>query len=178
MSRLQHRITKIRPDQKIADCSVCGPKTRIQKSGKKKNGDQNFRCAFGVKNVQSRYNHNNEKLCIKCNEYKDPNEFFKDSSRPDGLRYCCKICLDKPTPKEYKKYYVKRKYGIDWEFYLSKTSCDICNRKFKSSKREPHIDHCHETGDVRGFLCNNCNIGLGHFKDNKNFLAKAIDYLG
>ena len=39
------------------------------------------------------------------------------------------------------------------------------------------IDHCHKTKRVRGLLCHQCNSGLGHFKDNTEFLLKAVEYL-
>ena len=38
------------------------------------------------------------------------------------------------------------------------------------------IDHCHETGIVRGMLCRNCNSGLGLFQDNPLVLRSAIQY--
>jgi len=40
-----------------------------------------------------------------------------------------------------------------------------------------HVDHCHETKKIRGVLCNNCNVGLGFFKDNVSSLQNAIKYL-
>lgn len=39
------------------------------------------------------------------------------------------------------------------------------------------IDHCHESGKVRGLLCHRCNSLLGHAKDNIDTLKKAITYL-
>ncbi|WP_327135523.1 endonuclease VII domain-containing protein [Streptomyces sp. NBC_01343] len=40
-----------------------------------------------------------------------------------------------------------------------------------------HVDHCHETGRVRGVLCLNCNMGLGLLKENPDRIRRAIQYL-
>lgn len=72
--------------------------------------------------------------------------------------------------------------------------CDICGKseyelpasfggngrgnKGMSRRITPwRLDHCHETGEFRGFLCNNCNIALGRFKDDPEILLNAIAYL-
>lgn len=39
------------------------------------------------------------------------------------------------------------------------------------------VDHDHVTGEVRGLLCNDCNLGIQRFKDNANFLVSAATYL-
>ena len=54
--------------------------------------------------------------------------------------------------------------------------CIICNKTNNDGKRLS-IDHDHKSGEIRGLLCNHCNIGLGHFKDDINLLERAIEYL-
>ena len=57
------------------------------------------------------------KKCTKCKTIKTASEFYKDSSRTDGLNNMCKSCSKlkaKPYQKEYsKKYYQKNKSKIN-----------------------------------------------------------------
>lgn len=74
---------------------------------------------------------------------------------------------------------IKNRYGItkeDFSALLEKQNnlCAIC---FIKPDTRLHIDHCHQTGKVRGLLCGNCNRALGLLKDNTIFLSKAIEYL-
>lgn len=59
--------------------------------------------------------------------------------------------------------------------------CLICEQPFHRSHvnkdRDTCVDHDKNTGKIRGILCRLCNIGLGHFKDNVQFLQSAILYL-
>lgn len=54
--------------------------------------------------------------------------------------------------------------------------CYICKGTPKGNANF-HIDHNHDSGDIRGLLCHNCNIGLGHFKDDPDLLYAGIKYL-
>lgn len=54
--------------------------------------------------------------------------------------------------------------------------CAICRCEFMTYDNL-HVDHCHDTGHVRGMLCKNCNPGLGQFKDDISRLEAAIAYL-
>lgn len=67
-------------------------------------------------------------------------------------------------------------YGISSDEYdalNSSGSCHICGGYLK----KPYVDHCHETGKVRGILCQVCNSGIGMFRDSPEILRAAIDYL-
>jgi hypothetical protein len=55
--------------------------------------------------------------------------------------------------------------------------CAICTSSPKAGRRRLCIDHCHETGRVRGLLCDRCNRGIGLLRDNVSVLARAIEYL-
>lgn len=59
--------------------------------------------------------------------------------------------------------------------YDSTTVCEICGAS--PSETRLAVDHCHTTGKFRGFLCSNCNNGLGRFKDDIEVMSKAISYL-
>lgn len=54
--------------------------------------------------------------------------------------------------------------------------CAIC-RKLCVTGQRLSVDHCHETGKVRGLLCHNCNHGIGKFKDKPELLLAAAKYL-
>lgn len=39
------------------------------------------------------------------------------------------------------------------------------------------IDHDHDTGNAREWICDSYNTGLGRFKDNVELMQEAIKYL-
>lgn len=72
-----------------------------------------------------------------------------------------------------------RAYGITVDDLYEMASaqgwmCAICLDPFVGS---PPIDHDHRTGEVRGLLCNRCNVGLGMFQDSPALLHAAVRYL-
>lgn len=144
-----------------------------------------------------------EKVCSICQKSKSIELFSKTKQLKSGYKAHCKDCHNKINKKyysnkenydrqkewaknnpesrrlSYKKHNLKRYYGISWEEYqelLNKfdNKCGICGG---IDKINLSIDHDHSTGQVRGILCNNCNNGLGRFKDSELLLNKAIMYL-
>ena len=55
--------------------------------------------------------------------------------------------------------------------------CAICFTKLSVGDGNYRVDHDHLSNKVRGILCHNCNVGLGHFKDSPRSLQRAIQYL-
>ena len=55
--------------------------------------------------------------------------------------------------------------------------CLICNNQFLNNNKEPHVDHDHLTGIIRGLLCGRCNRLLGMVKDSIQLLLSAVSYL-
>lgn len=53
--------------------------------------------------------------------------------------------------------------------------CELCGNS--PGTKGLHLDHCHRTKTFRGWLCHNCNIALGHAKDDIGVLCKMIAYL-
>jgi hypothetical protein len=107
------------------------------------------------------------KACTKCKIEKPTTEFH---NRGKYLHSYCKPCH-----VEDNRF---RKYNITVEdyhrkYYEQRGKCIICK-----SYAELVVDHAHKCGTVRGLICNNCNTGLGLFKDNTEVLSSAIEYLG
>lgn len=83
-------------------------------------------------------------------------------------------------PQDYeRRRKLKAKYGItpeeyDEMFRRQGGKCLITGEPFDGT---PHVDHCHETGKVRGLLSNNANAALGFLKENPESFYKAVAYL-
>ena len=51
--------------------------------------------------------------------------------------------------------------------------CPIC----EESPDELVVDHCHDTGEVRGLLCRKCNAAIGQMHDDPEIVRNAVKYL-
>ena len=132
------------------------------------------------------------KTCSKCKIEKEDSEFFKRTGRKCGLTSSCKKCIAVSkigyvrNPVKQKNYDLNRSYGItvnEYDSLLEKQnySCGICGEsaaeKTKGRKKYLCVDHDHETGLIRGLLCDSCNRALGLFGDSPAVLRDAIKYI-
>ena len=93
----------------------------------------------------------------------------------------------KQNPDKAKNSELKRSFGITLPIYEKMLEdqghvCAICKGKETAlhkdgGPRRMPVDHCHDTGKVRGLLCTACNRALGLFKDDIGVLESALEYL-
>lgn len=77
---------------------------------------------------------------------------------------------------------MKRKYGIGINEYnvmliAQSGKCAICEKDHVDCRNGLYVDHDHASGKVRSLLCQECNTGLGNFKDSRDIVIKALHYI-
>ena len=120
-------------------------------------------------------NFTGKKQCLRCKLDKPKQMFLLNKSTSDGFNGWCKECT--------KDVILQQKYGISLQKYndilqQQGHKCAICRTtKALGPTNEFVVDHDHQTGKVRGLLCNHCNTGLGKLGDTIEALERAIKYL-
>jgi 5-methylcytosine-specific restriction endonuclease McrA len=115
----------------------------------------------------------------------DPNYKARraDISRRYRERHAEELRQNREDPEmraRYQAYIRMREYGLMPEQHAAMLEsqgglCAIC--RGPGGKRGLVVDHCHETGFVRGLICSNCNSGMGKLGDTPAGLMRAIKYL-
>jgi hypothetical protein len=89
------------------------------------------------------------------------------------------------TKERHRELWASKKYGISIETYremAKKNACDVCGEPEIAIGRNGEIkrfaiDHDHQTGRVRGVLCQRCNQAIGLLREDTELMKKAIHYL-
>lgn len=144
------------------------------------------------------------KVCNTCQRRKPIDRFFKRGGDERGYRSKCKDCFQESGTRYNQQDQVKarraqhmREYrardrsawlnsSLKYRFNITLDEwnrlfddqdgrCAICDHEF--TKKTPHVDHCHETGVIRGLLCGGCNRMLGQARDSARILRKGAEYL-
>lgn len=133
------------------------------------------------------------KFCPGCEDGVETRYFAENPLSQDGLSTYCydhhTELLDAWRAENYgtyrspkRKHELKKAYGITPDEYelmldLQGFKCAICGTTEPGGKGMFAVDHNHETGDVRGLLCNRCNSGIGQLLEDVDILQAAINYL-
>lgn len=141
--------------------------------------------------------------CTKCGEVK-PIDGFYGRYEPGGRkRRKCKACYsreraartaamapDDPTWRNRRDKALRVKYGIGLDDVERMEAaqdgvCALCGERPDYGRRRAngdrfavlHVDHDHETGRVRGLLCNRCNWWIGYYEKHKLNASQVAVYL-
>jgi hypothetical protein len=127
-----------------------------------------------------------QKTCTQCGELKPVTDFYKQRQYRTSK---CIACLKLERSGEYSRLKPQKKaqyaeasriraYGLDNAKLIDlMLSQDFCCAICGDPMEKMNIDHCHESGKVRGLLCVACNTGLGKLGDNVDGLMRAVRYL-
>jgi hypothetical protein len=130
-----------------------------------------YRCKPCSKALNQKYNRSAKRKKYIA-EYRSKN---KEKLRQKWLEYYRK------NPDKAFDHHLKSTYGITVSHYNDMLKnqdgkCAICGKECVSNRRLS-VDHCHDTGQIRGLLCVRCNAGIGNFKNEPRLLKSAIEYL-
>jgi hypothetical protein len=111
--------------------------------------------------------------CTICGIEQPNTEFpyYLDRKTKDGFRLRtnknCRTCRGKKSPEldKLKKIHTRPPFG---------QPCDCCGKPVYENWQ---LDHCHDSGEFRGWLCKQCNTGLGSLGDTFDSIFKCAVYL-
>ncbi len=123
---------------------------------------------------------NETKICRTCQQRKSIFEFEKNQRTIRGKvsrRGECKECRKwrKPIPIkiriEYEKTHPRPPIGKPFH-------CPVCDRTIiRQYKNDVVLDHNSETGEIRGWVCRQCNSSMGMMNEKVSILKRAIKWI-
>jgi Recombination endonuclease VII len=117
------------------------------------------------------------KWCSGCSQHLPLVGFYKSKATGDGLLHLCKVCRNSRDMRDhYEKTYGVPRNEIESMLASQQNKCAVCPVVF-NQLGEARVDHCHRTGVIRGLLCHNCNVALGHMRDDPDLIQNLLVYL-
>ena len=125
------------------------------------------------------------KTCSKCGVEKPLEDYSKEKRRKDGLCGTCRECkaaehraYRERNPDKRRDNHYRKIYGISLAEFNEMVAqqggkCKIATCDGPAE----HLDHNHTTGELRGILCNTCNVSLGMACDSPVKLRAQAQYL-
>lgn len=121
------------------------------------------------------------KRCSTCRKWLDTGLFGLNAAMGDGLANSCREC--QWSNGLWSKYRIT---GGQYRDMLTRQggACAICNG-VNADGRALAVDHDHSCCPgsrscgrcVRSLLCHDCNVAIGHMKDDVSLLKRAVAYL-
>ena len=147
---------------------------RSRKRGTQVRADRHAR---GVRGQEARNAPKGKKWCPSCEEYRELRDFPVNLRRKDGRGAWCRPCQSNyHHGRRLQKVFNLTAEQYDELLQLQDGRCAICLRKPR--RRRLAVDHDHQTGEIRGLLCGNCNhkiLGAAH--EDGAILRRAARYL-
>jgi hypothetical protein len=115
-----------------------------------------------------------------CRKALKAERWVKTSSRPSFKEWRSEYAAEYAESGRAKLAQLRSRYGLSHDdlntiIEAADGRCQCCGRPAEESPL--HLDHCHETGVVRGMLCRPCNLGLGQIGDDERAAERLLSYL-
>lgn len=143
----------------LVECVTCGASAEVYGASMKRTGCR--KCSDKAKGLKRR----------------KPKLPRTDEERAAWAEQCRQYRKTEEGKRQTKAMNLK-KFGLTLEDFETMVesqggACAICS----GIPDQLCVDHCHDTGKVRGLLCHRCNRGIGLLRDNPNILRKAATYV-
>lgn len=133
-----------------------------------------------------------ERACKSCGQVKPLQEYAPSSTNRAGRQVSCRPCRKAYLAQQHQRRkntdqqrhsrrwrdaYLRRTYGLSIDQYDALATaqggrCATCGRP-----ADLVVDHCHDSGRRRELICNDCNLALGHVRDDPAVLLALVAYL-
>lgn len=187
------------PKYGFRDCLQCGASIELRIARdvpRKRYCSDSCRLAHRLAGLQEAANRAYEtrrdtptKQCRRClKTFPKNRDFFCFTKRENGHDTCsayCRLCHSEISKENKIKNWgtgrnrhLIARYNITEQQFLEMVAaqgdvCPICR-----IRRPVAVDHDHQTGEIRGILCNGCNTSIGVFREDADIFSRAMDYLG
>ena len=104
--------------------------------------------------------------CKECKKLLSSSAFSTSGVRSDGAYFLKKLCRECHVIVQKEHREARKKAPPEPE------RCNCCHLKKKLV-----VDHRHGTTEVRGWLCHDCNVGMGNLGDNLKGVLQSAIYL-
>jgi len=175
------------PSKKCTRCGeeklICEFRYRNRSSGSDARISECLKCSRSrCRDVAKKYNQRfSEEISKKRKQVYAQSEPVREAAKARSRK---RYCEQPEVIRAYeRKSHLRTAYGLTLEKYDQMLSdqrgkCAICETSTPGGMSGRfHVDHCHQSGRIRGLLCTKCNSGLGMFKDRVELIVAAIAYL-